>query len=352
MLNWNALPRPILALSPMADMTDSPFCQTLKSIASPIMFREMVSSEAVVRENKKTLRMADFVEAERPLIQQLFGADPDTMAKAAELIEQTYHPDGIDINMGCPVYKITSNFNGAALMKEPHLASKIIKTMKSAIEAPLSVKIRAGWEDPHECLDFIRVIEDAGADLVTVHGRTKCQAYSGYSDWDIIRDAKARVSIPVLANGDIFTPEDVKKALEVTGCDGVLIARGGLGNPWIFSRTEALLQTGVLPPEPTLEERLHVMLEHAKRHIAFYGPRGIVTFRKHISWYVKGVPGVKAFREDLHTVDSLEALETQVEKLRRALPTDEPIESPTPPFHPHKERCGQNPLLNLKTSLD
>ena len=317
MLNWNTLPKPILALSPMADMTDSPFCQTVKTIASPILFREMVSSEAVVRGSEKTMAMAGFAQVERPIVQQLFGADPDTMAEAARLIEETSAPDGIDINMGCPVYKITSNFNGAALMKDPALASKIIRKMKAAIRVPLSVKIRAGWSDPSECLDFVRVVEDAGADLVTIHGRTKCQSYSCKSDWEMIGLAAERVSIPVLANGDIFTPEDVVRALKATACDGILIARGGLGNPWIFSRSEMMLKTGVVPPEPALEERLRVMLEHARRHVAFYGPKGIVTFRKHVSWYVKGIPGVKAVRHELHTIDSLDALEIQVQKLKR-----------------------------------
>ncbi len=316
MLDWNTLSKPILALSPMADMTDSPFCQTVKTIASPIMFREMVSSEAVARGSEKTMAMTNIEDVERPIVQQVFGSDPDTMAKAASLIEETHAPDGIDINMGCPVYKITSNFNGAALMKEPKRASEIIRRMKAAIRVPLSVKIRAGWSDPSECLDFVRVVEDAGADLITIHGRTKCQGYSGKSDWDMIRRAAERVSIPILANGDIFTPEDAAKALEATDCDGILIARGGLGNPWIFSRSEMMLKTGVVPPEPTLEERLHVMLEHARRHVAFYGPKGIVTFRKHLIWYVKGLPGVKAMRQELQTIDSLDALEVQAQKLK------------------------------------
>lgn len=336
MFDWKTLQKPIIALSPMADMTDSPFCVTVKTIANPVMFREMVSSEAIVRENEKTMLMADFEPVERPLIQQIFGADPKLMAEAASRIESAYHPDGIDINMGCPVYKITSNFNGAALMKEPELASRIIRAMKSAITVPLSVKIRAGWSDPNECLDFIRVVEDAGADMVTVHGRTKCQAYTGYSDWDVIAQARERVSIPVLVNGDIFTPEDVRKALEVTGCAGVLVARGGLGNPWIFSRTEAMLATGVIPPEPTVAERLRVMLEHARRHVAHYGPRGIVTFRKHIRWYLKGIQGVKPFRQELHAVDSLEALEEQITRLKEHLDSSLIVETPTAPFHPYK----------------
>lgn len=322
MLDWKKLKQPIIALSPMADMTDSPFCMTVKELASPIIFREMVSSEALVRDNDKTLKMAEFDEKERPIVQQIFGAEPETMARAAELIEKTYHPDGIDINMGCPVYKITSNFNGSALMKDPELASRIVKSVKAAVEVPVSVKIRAGWSDPNECIEFVKVLEDAGADLITIHGRTKTQAYSGKSDWEIIGKAREQVSIPVLANGDIFEPSDVTRVLEVTGCAGVMIARGALGNPWIFSRVEAMLETGETPPEPDLDERIKVLLEHLDRHVEHYGERGVVTFRKHLSWYLKGVPGVKEFRQRLHAMNTVESLESELDQLKKTLNQD------------------------------
>lgn len=292
----------------MADMTDSAFCQTMKEVGFPILFREMVSAEALVRENEKTMEMVEFAEAERPIIQQIFGSDPDTMAAAAKIVEDAVHPEGIDINMGCPVYKITSSFNGAALMKDSALATEIIQKMKAAICCPLSVKIRAGWENPEECIAFAKVVEAAGADLITVHGRTKTQGYAGYSDWSIIKRVKEAVTIPVLANGDIFSPKDAQRALHVTGADGILVARGALGNPWIFPQIAELLETGRITTRPTVREHFELVLRHAKRHMDQYGERGLVTFRKHLSWYTKGMQGAKEIRSSLvriHTLDEL-----------------------------------------------
>ncbi len=313
-LEWNNLPRPILALSPMADMTDSAFCRTVRAKSSPIVFREMVSSEAVVRGNNKTLDMTDIHPDERPIVQQIFGSDPNIMAEAARIIEEKHHPEGFDINMGCPVYKVVHTFNGAALMKDPSLAAKIVRKMKNAISVPLSVKIRAGWEDPEECMTFGKVLEDAGADLITIHGRTKKQAYAGLSDWDLIGRFKKTVSIPVLANGDIFTPQLALESLEQTGCDGVLIARGALGNPWIFSQIQDLLAGREATPV-TLKERIDTVKLHARWHVEQYGERGVVTFRKHLSWYFKGIPGVKPFRQRLHTIDSLPELHAILDEM-------------------------------------
>ncbi len=337
--------KPILALSPMADMTDSAFCQIVRQIGgADIVFREMVSSEALVRDNEKTLGMTDFVEAERPIVQQIFGADPKTMAKAAEIVMKHSKPEGIDINMGCPVYKLTSNFNGAALMKDPELAAKIVKEMKQAIgDTPLSVKIRLGWNDPDTFKTFIPVIEEAGADLITMHGRTKAQGYSGTSDWERIRQAKEIATVPFLANGDIHKPEQVWECLEQTGADGVLIARGALGNPWFFDAALRLCH----PERPkgvegslgqaqdkgyfaiaqddvhvSFDERVNVILEHARLHVAQYGERGIVTFRKHLSWYFKNtrfplpIPGIKEYRSELVRINSIMELEEILKRLK------------------------------------
>lgn len=314
-IDWKALPRPIVALSPMADMTDASFCRTVKSIASPVVFREMVSSEAIVRENKKTLEMTDIFPEERPLVQQIFGSDPATMAEAARRIDSEDHPEGIDINMGCPVYKITSNFNGAALMKEPDRATEIVRQMKAVIHVPLSVKIRAGWSQYDECIEFAKRLEDAGADLITVHGRTKEQGYAGKSNRAAVAAVKRAVSIPVLYNGDVFLWKDYFAALEETACDGVLIARGGLGNPWIFQQIEAALR-GEVPNEVTMEERLRIVHMHLTLHLEQYGAHGIATFRKHLSWYFKGLPGAKAFRERLMTTTDCSVLESIFEEMR------------------------------------
>jgi tRNA-dihydrouridine synthase B len=301
-LDWSAQNKPIIALSPMADMTDSAYCQIVKKVTGekefPIMFREMVSSEAVIRGNDKTLEMTAIHPDERPLVQQLFGSDPAIMRDAAEIIQRDFSPEGFDINMGCPVYKITSNFNGCALMKDPKIASEMVKQMKSVLTVPLSVKIRLGWSNDKDCLTFAPAMQDAGAELITVHGRTKEQGYSGISNWEQIAQVKKSVQIPLLANGDIHTPEAVVKALEVTRADGVLIARGALGNPWFFKQTKQLLETGRYD-KPTLEERLDVIKLHLKYHTDQYGERGVITFRKHISWYFKGMDNFKEHRMKL-----------------------------------------------------
>jgi tRNA-dihydrouridine synthase B len=303
--------KPFFALAPMADYTDSPFGQIVKQIKGvDVIFREMVSSEAIVRDSAKTLKMINFVNAERPVVQQIFGADPEIMARAADIIVKKAKPDGIDINMGCPVRKIVSNFNGCALMKDPKLAAQIVESVKSAISpVPLSVKIRLGWDDPDSYKTFIPVIEKAGADLITVHGRTKEQGYNVKCDWARIAKAKKIATKPLLANGDILLPEDVHRALEQTQTDGVMIARGALGNPWFFSQAlDASLKI-------TLEERIDIVLKHLKLHLNHYGPGNETTFRKHLAWYFKSskiglqVSGVKQFRAQLMQFSSHQELD-------------------------------------------
>lgn len=321
----------ILALSPMADMTDSSFCQIVRKIGgADIVFREMVSAEAIVWDNKKTMGMTDFVPAERPIVQQIFGADPKTMARAAAIVMEHAGPEGIDINMGCPVYKITSNFNGAALMKDPDRAAAIIREIRSAIgdATPISVKIRLGWDDPDQFKTFIPVIEAAGANLITIHGRTKCDGYSGKSDWERIRQAKEIATVPLLANGDIHEPSQVPDALAQTGADGVLIARGALGNPWFFMICTKYERCEIYENNENcflvpLEERVRVVLEHARLHVVQYGERGMVTFRKHLAWYFKSnrlgveIPGLKDIRAELVRVSTIKELEAALRRFVR-----------------------------------
>jgi tRNA-dihydrouridine synthase B len=296
----------ILALSPMADMTDSAFCQVVRRIGgADVVFREMVSAEAVVRDNKKTLGMTDFVAEERPIVQQIFGSDPAIMARAADIIMQHAAPEGIDINMGCPVYKITSNFNGCALMNDPQKAGDIIREIKKATQysVPVSAKIRLGWSSPDQYKEFIPVLEDAGVDLITIHGRTKAQGYSGVSDWARIGEAKKIARVPLLANGDIHEPGQVEKALGVTGADGVLIARGALGNPWFFASAR-----GMLPAHIPLKDRIEGIRLHAQLHALQYGERGMVSFRKHFAWYLKG----SRIGESLHGMKEIRAAAVRV----------------------------------------
>ena len=297
-MSWiDSIGKPIIALSPMADMTDSPFCLIAKLYGNaPVVFREMVSSEAVVRGNEKTLGMTAFDPRERPIVQQIFGSDPETMARAAETIVTQHKVDGIDLNMGCPVYKITHNFNGAALMKEPDRAQAIVRAIKRVVSVPVTVKIRLGWSNPTEALDFAPRLEEAGADLLTIHGRTKAQGYSGTSDWAQIGEVVKRVNIPVLANGDINTAQRVAEALRITNAAGVLIARGALGNPWIFAQIAELLHEGNIKTSPTATDRFAVMVHHLNLMSDHYGDHAAVLFRKHLSWYTKAIPDSKEFR--------------------------------------------------------
>lgn len=311
MIDWKTLPRPIVALAPMADMTDQPFCRVCREANSGefVVFREMVSSEAVVRGNPKTLRMCEISDAERPVIQQIFGSDPAIMARAARIIEERFAPDGIDINMGCPAAKIVSNFDGASLMRDPRLASDIVRAVKTAAAVPVSVKTRLGWFDPTDIVGFVKVLEDAGADLVTIHGRTRAQGYSGDADWDRVGEARKNTALPVIVNGDITSVETARDALRRSGADGVMIGRGALGNPWIFSRIRRGLSVGRDPGPPSDEQRVAMVLRHARLHVERYGEKGLVTLRKHLPWYFKGDARFKDLRSALVRVSTMENLE-------------------------------------------
>jgi tRNA-dihydrouridine synthase B len=301
--------QPIIALAPMADYTDEPFSLICKEFGADLIFREMVSSEALVRGNKKTLQMARISKGERPTILQIFGASPSVMAEAAKILEKECKPDGIDINMGCPVRKIVGVGAGCELMRSPETAAEIVRAVKSAIKVPVSVKMRLGWKKREEILKFAPIIEKAGADFITVHGRTRDEQYSGDADWEVIARVKSALKIPVIANGSIWTADDAEKCLKITGADGVAIARGALGNPWIFKE----IKDGIIKKDQ--KEIRRVIFRHLDLHLWHYREKGIVTFRKHLGFYFKGVPGAKDLRVKLVRVESKKELENILNQL-------------------------------------
>jgi len=302
-MNW-LKSKPILALAPMADMTDSPFCRVCREVSGQdfVIFREMISAEAVVRNSAKTLAMCRFEDMERPIVIQIFGSNPGVMAEAARIIVDKFHPDGIDVNMGCPVPKITGkSLAGAALMKSPEKAVEIVRALKAEkLGVPISVKTRLGWSKEDEILELAPKLEEAGIDLLSIHGRTKIQGYKGKASWEMITKVKKILSIPVLANGDINSENDIKKCLEITRADGVMIGRGALGNPWIFKAKDR--------GSVDLKEVIKVVLRHLDWHLERYGEGSVVTFRKHLAWYFKNIPNIKETRKKLLLVSSKEEL--------------------------------------------
>lgn len=313
LVSWINDERPLIGLSPMADFIDSPFCRLVRECGGDaVIFREMLAAEALVRGNKKTLKALDFEQIERPLVQQLFGSDPGSMARAAGLVEETVKPDGIDVNMGCPVYKAVSNFNGASLMREPDKAAEIVRAVKGAIRIPLSVKTRLGWSSPQEVVEFSKVLEAAGADAIEIHARTKEQGYSGKADWEAVAKVVKAIKIPVLVNGDIIDPETAKIALSASGAQGLLIGRGALGNPWIFKRVQTVLRGEKDPGEPSLEDRMSGLRRHAELQIEHFGENGLIKLRKHFPWYFKNVPNFRKYRAQAVRVSTLKELDALI----------------------------------------
>ena len=296
-MRWMDAKKPILGLSPMADFTDLPFCRLIRDLdKETVLFREMVAAEAIVRKNKKTLAMCELEPIEHPVVYQLFGSNPETMAKAAQIIEKQFQPDGIDINMGCPVPKATSQYNGAFLMRDKERAVNIVSAIKDAINIPLSVKTRLGWDDPDSAVVFVKALQDAGAEAIEIHGRTKVQGYSGVADWEAVGNAIKVLDIPAFVNGDIIDIQTAKQALEQSGASGCLIGRGALGRPWVFNAIRNSLTGGQDYMEPALDIKMDLMLKHAEYHIEKYGEKGIISLRKHLPWYFKGIAGFRQFR--------------------------------------------------------
>ena len=305
-----------LILAPMAGVTDLPFRLLCKEQGAGLLCMEMVSAKAILYKNKNTEELLSIDPRENPVSLQLFGSDPVIMGEIAKQIEERPF-DILDINMGCPVPKVVNNGDGSALMKNPVLAGKIIESTVKAIQKPVTVKIRKGFDDDHvNAVEMARIAQECGAAAVAVHGRTREQFYSGKADWDIIRQVKEAVSIPVIGNGDILTANDVIRMGEQTGCDGFMIARGAEGNPWIFKQILQAFETGEEPAKPEFTEVCDMILRHARMQIEFKGEyTAIREMRKHAAWYTAGYKNSSRLRArvcEVETYTELEALFDEV----------------------------------------
>lgn len=296
-------------LAPMAGVTDLPFRLLCKEQGAGLLCMEMVSAKAIYYNNKNTETLMQIEPEERPVSLQLFGSDPVIMSEMAKRIEDRPF-DILDINMGCPVPKVVNNGEGSALMKNPGLVRKIVTSVSKAIKKPLTVKIRKGFDENNiNAVEIAKIIEDSGAAAVAVHGRTRQQYYSGKADWDIIRQVKEAVSIPVIGNGDVDNPQKAKQLLEETGCDGIMVGRATEGNPWIFREISHYLDTGELLPHPALEEVKEMILRHARLQLEYKGEyTGMREMRKHVAWYTAGFPHSARLRGAVNEIESMEQL--------------------------------------------
>ena len=296
-------------LAPMAGVTDLPFRLLCKEQGAGLLCMEMISAKALQYKNKNTKALLSIHPQEYPVSLQLFGSDPKIISEQAKRIEELPFQI-LDINMGCPVPKVVKNGEGSALMMNPKLVYEIVSETVKAIRKPVTVKIRKGFNDAHvNAVEIAKVIEEAGASAVAVHGRTREQYYSGSADWEIIRQVKAAAGIPVIGNGDVDSCEKAAAMMEQTGCDGVMIGRGAQGNPWIFSRLLEYDRTGIIPPKPDIKVVRDTMLRHARLQLEFKGDYiGIREMRKHVSWYTKGMKGAAKLRARINQIESYEEL--------------------------------------------
>ena len=299
------------ALAPMAGVTDLAFRQLCREMGCGLLYTEMVSAKAILYKNKNTFPLLETAPAEHPIAVQIFGSDADIMADMAAKLAEERSFDIIDINMGCPVPKIVNNHEGSALMKNPKLAGEIVSVIVRSIEKPVTGKIRSGFDKDHiNAVEMAKVVEDAGAAAVTVHGRTREQFYAGQADWEIIAKVKEAVSIPVIGNGDVTDGKSAENLLRQTGCDGVMVGRAARGNPWIFREINAYLKDGTMLPPKTNAECREMMLRHARLQLQYKGEyTGVREMRKHVSWYTAGMPHSARLREQVNTVENFAALE-------------------------------------------
>lgn len=304
-----------LILAPMAGITDLPFRLLCKEQGCDILYTEMVSAKAMYYGNKNTIPLVALDEKEHPIGLQLFGSEPELLGEMAKRIEAIGF-DFIDVNMGCPVPKVFNNGEGSALMKQPKLAGEIVAAIARSVSIPVTVKIRKGIDEEHvNAVEVAKILEDSGAKAIAIHGRTRTQYYSGKADWDIIRQVKEAVSIPVIGNGDILTAQDALRMKAETGCDAFMIGRGAKGNPWIFYQIKEALQTGVVPDKPSVAEAVAMILRHLDMMIDFKGEYTAVReMRKHVSWYTAGYPNATRVRGMVNEIETREELELVLQR--------------------------------------
>ena len=301
-------------LAPLSGITDAPFRLLAKRYGAGLVYTEMVSAEGLSRGNTDSLRLLYFGQEERPIGVQIFGSHPESMSAACRVIEKQ-KPDLIDINFGCPVKKVVQKNGGAALLKDLKLLEKIVTAVSNTTRIPVTVKIRSGWDRKNIVAPQVaKIAQDSGASALTIHPRTQKDDYSVKADWDLISQVKREIKIPVIGSGDIFTPPDAKNMLDCTGCDAVMIGRGALGNPWIFSQIHHFLNYGELLPQPSVDERIRVCLEHAELSVKEKGEYvGLITMRKHIVWYTMWMAHSRELRQKIFSLKTLDEVKLAFE---------------------------------------
>ncbi len=310
-----------LYLAPQAGVSEAPFRRLCRSFGADVVVSEFVSAEGLRRGSERTHAYLRFDDAERPIGVQIFGADPAAMAEAAALVEEVYRPDFLDINFGCPVKKVVKRNGGSGCLRDLDLVDAIIRAVADAIDIPTTVKIRSGWsDDTRDPVGIALRCQDAGAQVLTLHARSRTQMYSGRADWSEIAAVVDALDIPVIGNGDVWSGEDVRRMRVETGCAGIMIARGSHGRPWIFREARAALDGQPIPSEPDAAERFRIVLGHARNAIAFEQDetRAMLEFRKHLGWYTKGLPDGRKLREELFQVRSLMDAEAILERYLEA----------------------------------
>ena len=304
------------ALAPMAGVADRAFRELCIDFGAAYVVSEMVSSKGLTMHDRKSDSLMTLGEKEKPAAVQIFGCDPETMAEAAKKAEQT-GCCAIDINMGCPAPKIAGNGGGSALMKDPELAARITEKCVAAVEIPVTVKIRTGWDDENlNAVEMAKMLETAGASALTIHGRTRKQMYAPPVNIDMIKQVKQALSIPVIGNGDITDIYSAKQMYDETGCDFIMVGRGALGAPWLFSQINAYLENGIILPEPEIEERMNVMIKHIQKLCEYKGDYvGMREARKHAAWYIKGIRGAASLRQEIGSLETIDQLKGIAQKV-------------------------------------